>query len=408
MPEPAWDEGASGDEAGPDAEWISTSSEGEAPAELGEEPPAQPAEEGQEEAAAEGSAGPQEGWPEAGEQLAGDEWGVNLAFGCPAEASSAASEDCHAACAVDGSPDTRWTSEPEDEQWIYVDLGAERAILRVDVRWESACCETYTVNGSLDLEDWAPLAEEPGREGWVSTALPPDTWARWVSIYCSRRTTERGFGICELGVYETALPGAADQAELAAEAMPDETAHGAEAFAADDCGPAEEAPAQEAPLGKIPAEVAEELKWFILYQVRRKLHGALAAATEEGTRKEWLLQQARKDLESAGFLQQAVKNTGALHDPTVARIEKQADRVGLAAAAGAQEGRWLPAAITEALEAPEQLQEDLWAQLVHAIRSAGVAAVFVFHDAKKATPHRDDFEMRWEAVTPKRHKPWTY
>lgn len=400
MPEPVWDEGASGDEAGPDAEWSSTSSEGEAPAapELGEEPPPQPTAE--EESAIEDEAGPQEGWPEAdpheqaGEQHAGDEWGVNLAFGCPAEASSAASEDCQAACAVDGSPDTRWASEPEDEQWIYVDLGAERAILRVDVRWEFACCETYTVNCSLDLEEWTPLAEESGREGWVSTALPPDTWARWVSIYCSRRTTEHGFSICELGVYETVLPGAADQAEVAAEAMPDETADRAEASAADGCGPAEEEPVEETPLDKIPAGVAEELKWFILYQVRRKLHGALAAATEEGTRKEWLLQQARKDMESASYLQQAVKDTGALHDPTVARIEKQADRVGLAAAAGAQEGRWLPAAITEALEPPDQLQEELWVQLVHAIRSAGVAAVFVFHDAKKATPHRDDFEMR--------------
>ncbi|CAK0909671.1 unnamed protein product, partial [Prorocentrum cordatum] len=212
---------ASGDEAGPGAEWSSTGSEGEAPAGAGG-PPLPPAgREGREEAPAGGGAPPPEGCPEdgagpreegcpeaeadwpAGEQQAGDEWGVNLALGCPAEASSAAAEDravekpgdCQAACAVDGSPDTRWVSEPEDEQWIYVDLGAERAVLRVDVRWEFACCETYTVNGSLDLEEWTPLAEEPGREGWVSTALPPDTWARWVSIYCSRRTTERGFSI---------------------------------------------------------------------------------------------------------------------------------------------------------------------------------------------------------------------
>ncbi|WP_326952787.1 discoidin domain-containing protein [Amycolatopsis sp. NBC_01286] len=56
--------------------------------------------------------------------------------------------------AVDGDPNTRWTSAYDDNQWLQVDLGAATAFDRVVLTWETAYAATFTVQVSADGQTW--------------------------------------------------------------------------------------------------------------------------------------------------------------------------------------------------------------------------------------------------------------
>jgi len=126
----------------------------------------------------------------------------DLALGRPAQASSIKSPERAASFAVDGQPSTRWTSSYADGQWLSVDLGEVCTLTGVDVRWEAAFAEAYRLEVSLDGEAWSKAASEAGREGWVSTALPSGTKARWVRVFGEKRALPTyGYSIYELCVF---------------------------------------------------------------------------------------------------------------------------------------------------------------------------------------------------------------
>ena len=56
----------------------------------------------------------------------------------------------HFACnAFDGAPTTRWASElGKDKQHLYVDLGAQFNISRVEIEWEEAAAKRYEIKVS--------------------------------------------------------------------------------------------------------------------------------------------------------------------------------------------------------------------------------------------------------------------
>ncbi|SDW76146.1 F5/8 type C domain-containing protein [Amycolatopsis xylanica] len=60
--------------------------------------------------------------------------------------------------AVDGDPNTRWTSSYEDDQWLQVDLGAATAFDRVVLTWETAYAATFKIQVSADGQDWVDAA----------------------------------------------------------------------------------------------------------------------------------------------------------------------------------------------------------------------------------------------------------
>ncbi|MFI9796770.1 discoidin domain-containing protein [Streptomyces sp. NPDC052302] len=83
--------------------------------------------------------------------------GTDLALRKDATASSEEGGGSRAANAVDGDPNTRWSSAYEDEQSIQVDLGASVRFDRVVILWEQAYARTYTVQVSDDGEDWTDV-----------------------------------------------------------------------------------------------------------------------------------------------------------------------------------------------------------------------------------------------------------
>ncbi|MFD7958027.1 discoidin domain-containing protein [Streptomyces ardesiacus] len=101
--------------------------------------------------------------------------GPDLARGGTATASSQ-SAGMAPGLAVDGDARSRWAVSREDrkraDSWWAVDLGAERALDRVTLRWEAAAGRSYRIQGSSDGERWTDLATGPApslrsRGGWL-------------------------------------------------------------------------------------------------------------------------------------------------------------------------------------------------------------------------------------------------
>ncbi|MER6167355.1 discoidin domain-containing protein [Streptomyces violaceorubidus] len=101
--------------------------------------------------------------------------GPDLARGGTATASSQ-SAGMGPQLAVDGDGKSRWAVSREDrkraDSWWAVDLGAERSLDRVTLRWEAAAGRSYRVQGSSDGERWTDLATGPAPSlrsggGWL-------------------------------------------------------------------------------------------------------------------------------------------------------------------------------------------------------------------------------------------------
>ena len=107
--------------------------------------------------------------------------------------------------AVDGSKDTAFTSyQGEDDQWIYVDLGAEYDIGRVITRFNEDAGKIYDIQTSKDAKHWTTIHRE--QKGFMNkvdnfTCFHEDVrFVRFLGY--SKVESGSGFGIRELEVYE--------------------------------------------------------------------------------------------------------------------------------------------------------------------------------------------------------------
>lgn len=127
---------------------------------------------------------------------------ANLASGKHAVASS--SRDGNVADKVtDLDPQSRWESEWEDNQWIYVDLQDLFMVNKVVISWEGAYADHYRVDLSTDGEFWNMAKEIKTGKGGTETIEFTPAPAKYVRIYAYKRHTGYGNSIYELGVYGT-------------------------------------------------------------------------------------------------------------------------------------------------------------------------------------------------------------
>lgn len=143
----------------------------------------------------------------------------NLALNKPVNASNGT-----ATAAVDGNPGSRWETTWEDNQWIYVDLGAVYNLDHLRLLWEGAYTKHYQVcvAEELTLEMLANLNDEDATNnfatGWtVAADQTYDSFVsdqtvsvkgfagRYVAINCIERGTQWGNSIYELEVYANSL-----------------------------------------------------------------------------------------------------------------------------------------------------------------------------------------------------------
>jgi hypothetical protein len=110
---------------------------------------------------------------------------------------------------VDGDPETRWSSQFVDDEWLSVDLGSSLDLARVRLAWEAAHARVYELQVSDDGSSWETVFREENSEGGTEERVI-DAHGRWVRVHCVERATAYGFSLWELEVFGPPEPGSAE------------------------------------------------------------------------------------------------------------------------------------------------------------------------------------------------------
>ena len=103
--------------------------------------------------------------------------------------------------AVDGDPQTRWSSKFDSPEWITVDLDEIRQISRVELTWENAYARAYSVEVSRDGTKWTEVFKTDDSDGGLDEIEFDPVKARHVRIYGTERATRWGFSLWEFKVF---------------------------------------------------------------------------------------------------------------------------------------------------------------------------------------------------------------
>jgi len=126
--------------------------------------------------------------------------GVNLARNRPVLASSSEGDHWGPSNAVDGAPETRWSSGFSDPQWIAVDLGAQRQISEIRLSWERAYATAYRVQVSADGRTWKSVYSTSSGTGGDITISTGKVTGRYVRMYGTKRSGQYGYSLFEIDV----------------------------------------------------------------------------------------------------------------------------------------------------------------------------------------------------------------
>jgi cysteine-rich repeat protein len=133
-------------------------------------------------------------------------------LGLTAVAAAASSEenawDFPASRTIDGNLGTRWSSAYADPQWLRVDLGAERRVRRVILRWEAAASRDYDIQvASSSGGPWVTVFHEGAGTVGTKTIAGLNANARYVRMYSNQRVlTQYGVSLFEVEVYGDTSP----------------------------------------------------------------------------------------------------------------------------------------------------------------------------------------------------------
>lgn len=132
--------------------------------------------------------------------------GPDLAPSGTASSSGDETPDFPAALAVDGDPETRWSSPAQDGAWWQVELAEPARIGRVVLHWQDAYASRYRVQVSADGRTWRTAATvRDGRGGRESVRMDAaDT--RFVRVQGDARATEYGYSLWAVETYAVAQP----------------------------------------------------------------------------------------------------------------------------------------------------------------------------------------------------------
>jgi hypothetical protein len=123
-----------------------------------------------------------------------------LSKGAPTTASSSESAATPASAATDGNLGTRWSSAFSVPQWIQVDLGASRALTRVDLTWEAAYATAFTIQSSQDGTSWT-TQQAVTAGGGGKQSIPLTGTGRYVRLNATAKNTGYGISLWELEVF---------------------------------------------------------------------------------------------------------------------------------------------------------------------------------------------------------------
>ncbi|MFA6103346.1 MAG: discoidin domain-containing protein [Victivallaceae bacterium] len=106
--------------------------------------------------------------------------------------------------AVDGDRNTRWSSVPEDGQWLELDLGAVKKLSGLKILWETAFAKEYEVLVSNDkpiqYKDWKKVYSTSDGAGGQENIKFDEQSARFIRLNLIKRGTGYGFSIFEIAL----------------------------------------------------------------------------------------------------------------------------------------------------------------------------------------------------------------
>ena len=133
----------------------------------------------------------------------------NLALKKPVTVSASHPTDCsggpcNGEFAVDGESTTRWASPYADDQWISIDLGDQKYITEICLRWEAAYAKKYKlqISNTGNEGDWTDIHTQNNGSGGYE-CIPVELTGRYVKVLCIERATIYGNSLYEIEVYGT-------------------------------------------------------------------------------------------------------------------------------------------------------------------------------------------------------------
>ena len=125
----------------------------------------------------------------------------NMAYQKKVMASSRSIDAEEAGAVTDGSDGSRWVSNYNDNEWIYVDLGERQEIGNITLKWEDAHAQAYKLQVSDDAVEWKDVYQNNNSKGKNEEIKIKPVMARYVKMLGLKRATEWGYSLYEFEVY---------------------------------------------------------------------------------------------------------------------------------------------------------------------------------------------------------------
>lgn len=136
-----------------------------------------------------------------------------LTYKKPVEVSSQYNDELKKENAVDGNTNTRWGSKREcDDNWIIVDLQKNCSIKALNILWEAACSDEYSIEISLDKKNWTTIKEKlkSNQSLYDQYLFDDNVYGRYLKIHSTKTRIVNGknYGI---SIYELVAYGNEEQ-----------------------------------------------------------------------------------------------------------------------------------------------------------------------------------------------------
>lgn len=129
---------------------------------------------------------------------------TNIALGKNVVTSSSENPSVDGSKMVDNDKTTRWSSAFSDNEWFYIDLGANYNVNKVTLNWEASYATAYKIQASMDANNWTTVYETTTGKGGEVELVFDATLCRYIRMQGVDRALDYGYSLWEVGVYEAA------------------------------------------------------------------------------------------------------------------------------------------------------------------------------------------------------------
>lgn len=130
--------------------------------------------------------------------------GPDLARTGTASSSADETPDFPASAAIDGNPDTRWSSPVDDGAWWQVELPHPVRLGKVALHWQDAHPSAYRIQVSTDGRRWRTATTVRDSTGGRETLRMDARDVRYIRVQGDKRATQYGYSLWSVEAYAVA------------------------------------------------------------------------------------------------------------------------------------------------------------------------------------------------------------